>query len=308
MSVALASVGAVVADRLLGEPPVPLHPVVWFGSAMQRVEATVYADTRRAGVLHAGVGVLLGAGTGLLLRRAAGTGVSTLVAGTVCVAGRMLEREALGVGEPLAAGDLDTARAALSRLVGRETGDLDETAVARATIETVAENTVDAVLGSVWWAAAAGAPGVLAHRAANTMDAMVGHRSARYRRYGWASARLDDAMNLVPARLGVAAVVLARPRAASHIISTVRRDAEQHPSPNGGVIEAAFAAALDVRLGGVNRYGDVVEDRGRLGTGRDPVGSDIERATRLARDVAVTSAAMVLAGSVAVKAVWRCVR
>lgn len=305
MTLALVSVGAVVADRLVGEPPVPLHPVVWFGSAMQRVEVTCYVDDRRAGAVHAGTGVLMGVGAGLLLRRVAGRQIATLLAGTVAIAGRMLEREALGVGGPLAAGDLDGARTALSRLVGRDTADLDESAVARAAIETVAENTVDAVLGSVWWATIAGAPGVLAHRAANTMDAMVGHRNARYGRYGWAAARLDDAMNWVPARLGVVAVVLARPRSARRIVETVRRDAGRHPSPNGGVIEAAFAGALDVRLGGVNRYGDVVEDRGRLGIGRDPVSADIARATRLARDVAVTTAAMVLAGAAMTKVMKR---
>ena len=154
----------------------------------------------------------------------------------------------------------------------------------RAVVETVAENTVDAVTAPLWWATIGGAPAVLAHRAINTLDAMVGHRNERYRQFGWASARADDVVNWIPARLTAVAVAAVRPRRAAAIARTVRRDAPRHPSPNGGVVEAAFAAALDVRLGGTNTYGDVVEDRGTLGDGRPPTPDDGVAAIRLARD------------------------
>src|SRR5204863_6463621 len=124
--------------------------------------------------------------------------------------------------------------------VGRDPSELDESGVARAVVESVAENTVDAVVAPACWAAVFGAPGVLAHRAVNTLDAMVGHRSARYARFGWAAARLDDGAAWVPARLTAVLVALVRPRAARLVWQAVRRDAPAHPSPNAGVAEAAF--------------------------------------------------------------------
>jgi adenosylcobinamide-phosphate synthase len=131
------------------------------------------------------------------------------------------------------------------------------------------------------------------------MDAMVGHRSARYRRFGWASARLDDVANWVPARVTAALVAAARPARAGAVWAAVRRDAPGHPSPNSGVAEAAFAAALDLQLGGRNRYGDRVEDRPPLGRGRPPAAGDIAAAVALAADVErVLVAALVLAPAV----------
>jgi adenosylcobinamide-phosphate synthase len=171
--------------------------------------------------------------------------------------------------------------------------------MARAVVESVAENTVDAVVAPAWWAAVAGAPGALGCRAVNTMDAMVGHRSDRYLRYGWASARLDDAVAFVPARMTAVLVAMVRPRAASAIWRAVRTQAASHPSPNAGVAEAAFAAALDIRLGGVNHYGDRIEHRPALGTGRDVEPGDISRAVGLSNDVtAALAVALVLVGLV----------
>src|SRR5205085_956363 len=129
---------------------------------------------------------------------------------------------------------------------------------------------------------AAGAPGALGYRAVNTMDAMVGHRSTRYARFGWASARLDDAANFVPARATAMLVVLVRPGAATAIRAAVRNDARAHPPPNAGVAEAAFAAALGVQLGGPLRYGTRTERRPLLGRGPRPEPADIERAIVLA--------------------------
>jgi adenosylcobinamide-phosphate synthase len=125
----------------------------------------------------------------------------------------------------------------------------------------------------------------MAHRVVNTMDAMIGHRDGRYGSYGATAARLDDAAAWLPARVTAALVVCCRPRRADRVVHVVRRDASAHPSPNGGVVEAAFAGALDLRLGGENRYGDRMELRPVLGDGRPPERCDIRRANRLSRDV-----------------------
>jgi adenosylcobinamide-phosphate synthase len=157
-------------------------------------------------------------------------------------------------------------------------------------VESVAENTVDAVVAPALWAAALGAPGALGYRAVNTLDAMVGHRSDRYLRYGWASARLDDLAGWVPARVTAALVAAVRPPRAGAVWTAVRTQAPAHPSPNSGVAEAAFAAALGLRLGGENRYGDRVELRPPLGTGRPAERGDIARAVGLSRDVTLALA------------------
>lgn len=297
---ALGAAAGVAADALLGEPPTPWHPVARFGSLMDRVERRLYADSRVRGTAHLVAGLGAGAGAGWVLRRLLGRGTATALAVAVCSAGRMLDREASAVRRYVATGELPAARERLRGLVGRETSQLEAGEISRAVIESVAENGVDAVTASVFWGAVGGAPAVLAHRAINTLDAMVGHRSERYARFGWASARLDDAVNYVPARLTALAVAAVRPGRARHVWRTVRRDAGRHPSPNGGVVEAAVAAALGVRLGGINRYGDEVEDRGTLGEGRPAAPADIAAAIRLRRDataaLCLALAAVQLAG------------
>lgn len=284
----MVSVAAgLLADRLLGEPPDALHPVAAFGRTMTAVERRLHRDDRAAGVVHAATGVALGLLAGRTVRS---RGVATYVA----VAGRMLGTTATDIHGTLADGDLEAARARLPMLVGRDPSGMDEGEIARAVVESVAENTVDAVVAPALWAAVAGAPGVLAHRAVNTMDAMVGHRSPRYERYGWAAARLDDAMAWVPARATAALVAAVRPRSAGEVWRVVLRDSPAHPSPNSGVAEAAFAAALGVRLGGMVRYGERVEDRPRLGDGRPVVPDDIVAAVRLSRDVTAALGAALL--------------
>jgi adenosylcobinamide-phosphate synthase len=171
--------------------------------------------------------------------------------------------------------------------------------VARAAIESVAENTVDAIVAPALWAAAAGPRGALAYRAVNTLDAMVGHRDDRYAKYGWASAKLDDAAGWIPARVTAALVMLVRPAAAADVWRAVRRDAGAHPSPNAGVAEAAFAAALGLRLGGESRYRDRVELRPALGDGRSAEAGDVLAAVRLSSDVV-----WALTGGLAVAGWW----
>jgi adenosylcobinamide-phosphate synthase len=212
---------------------------------------------------------------------------STAAATYLAVAGHELRAVAGSIGAALESSDLSRARELLPSLVGRDVEGLDASAMARAVVESVAENTVDAVVAPAWWAAVGGAPGVVAYRGVNTMDAMVGHRSARYLRYGWASARLDDVAAFGPARLTALLVAVVRPRAATAVWRAVRTQAPAHPSPNSGVAEAAFAAALGIRLGGVNRYGARCEERPTLGTGNGAEPGDIGRAVDLSRHVSV---------------------
>ncbi len=295
---AAAAVG-LVADRLAGEPPARLHPVAWLGRGLRRAEERWWRDTRLAGARHAGLGVACGLAGGWALRRATGQGAATALAVGVAVAGRALAEEAARVGGALEQGDLPAARALVPALVGRDPTALDHKELARAVVESVAENTVDAVVAPALWGAVAGAPGALAYRAVNTLDAMVGHRSPRYERFGWASARLDDVAGWVPARVCGGLVALARPASAPEVWRAVRRDAGGHPSPNAGVAEAAFAAALGLRLGGINRYGERVELRPPLGTGRPAEGEDIGRAVDLSRDVTLMLAGLLLGLGVA---------
>jgi adenosylcobinamide-phosphate synthase len=291
VSRSLGAAAGVMADRLLGEPPTVAHPVARFGTVMRGVEGQLYRDARDAGAAHAAVGI------GLALAAGAALG-SPAAAAYVAVAGRALAGAALDIEAALVCDDLAAARAQLPALVGRDPSCLDEPEIVRAVVESVAENTVDAVVAPALWAAAAGAPGVFAYRAVNTLDAMVGHRSSRYEQFGWASARLDDVAGLIPARITAGLVAAVRPRSAASVARAVRRDAPAHPSPNAGIAEAAFAAALGVRLGGTNTYGDRVEHRPRLGGGRAPRAADIRAAVRLSRDVTGALVALLVAPSV----------
>ena len=289
MSNALDAAAGLVLDRVLPEPPDRWHPVAWLGGVLGVLEELQYRDDRRAGVAHAVLGVALGAGVGAMTDTASAT--------QLAVGGRMLGRVATEVALTLEQRDLDGARALLPSLVGRDPARLDEAEVVRAVVESVAENTVDAVVAPALWAAVLGGAGALGYRAANTLDARVGHHSPRYERFGWASARLDDALGWLPARATAGLVALVRPTRARAVVRTVRRDAVAHPSPNAGVAEAAFAGALAVRLGGTNRYGERVEERPPLGDGPPPARRDIGRAVTLSRDVTLALAALLAAAS-----------
>jgi adenosylcobinamide-phosphate synthase len=211
-----------------------------------------------------------------------------------------LRKEATIMAGHLGDGDLDAGRGRLSHLCGRNPDGLDERELARATVESVAENTSDAVVAPLFWGGLVGLPGLLAYRAANTLDAMVGHRSARYADFGWAAARLDDALTWPVARAGAALAAACAPVAggsAGAALRALRRDGAAHPSPNAGRMEAAFAGALGVRLGGPLAYAGRVQERPRLGDGRAPVPDDVTRAIRLS--FAVGAAAALAAVAVA---------
>jgi len=282
------------------------HPVAVFGSVARRLEDRVYADSRAAGTAYT---VTLVGGTALLGHlasagspRASSSGGGwrefALVAAStyVVLGGTSLVREGDRMAALLESDDLPGARARLSHLCARDGSALEGPELARATVESVAENTSDAVVAPLFWGAVLGVPGLLGYRAANTLDAMVGYRSPRYARFGWASARLDDLLNLVPARL--AALLTAFVSLSPTPLRVWRRDAHRHPSPNAGPVEAAYAGALGLRLGGSNVYEGVAESRGVLGSGRPVAVADVRRANVLSRRVSVAAlvACVMIAG------------
>jgi adenosylcobinamide-phosphate synthase len=302
----LALVGGFAADLLVGDPRRG-HPVAGFGRVALAFERVVYAPSRVRGVVFSCVlvgGAALAAELAACVASRIWGGRAAVLALVTWAAlgGRSLARAGDGIAERLEAGDLDGARVALPSLCGRDAAALDEPEICRAAVESVAENTSDAVVGALLWGALAGPAGVVAYRAANTLDAMVGHRGERYERFGWASAKLDDAMGWPAARAGAALTALCAPLASGsprRAWAVLRRDGAAHPSPNAGRMEAAFAGALGVRLGGPLAYGGRTEERPMLGDGREPTAADIRRAARLSLAVGA-AAALALAGALRV--------
>lgn len=291
-----------LADLVLADPRAG-HPVAGFGAAAASLERFTYRDSRAAGAVH--VVVLVGAVSviGTALQRQArrfgvcGSIVATAAATWVALGGTSLARVGSAMGELLGRDDLEGARRLLPSLCGRDPATLDASGLTRATVESVAENTSDAQVAPLLWAAAGGAPAVITYRAINTLDAMIGHRSPRYDRFGWAAARLDDAANYLAARVTAALTVVCAPVVGGSPLRAVaawRRDAGRHPSPNAGVVEATFAGALGVRLGGPTQYQYELQIRPALGDGLSPAVPDIRRAVRLSR--AVQAATLVVAG------------
>ena len=277
-----------------------------FGSVAAALERHSYRDARGAGVVHtAGLLAATGAigfvaqGSRHGFREAAAIAAATYVAAggtSLCRTGEQM----VGL---LSAGDVDGARALLPSLCGRDPAVLDAAGLTRAALESIAENTSDAQVGPLVWAALGGAPAVLMYRAVNTLDAMIGNRSPRYARFGWAAARADDLANLLAARFTGLCVVACAPVVGGSPAAALRawrRDARRHPSPNAGVAEASFAGALGVRLGGPTQYAHELEIRPTLGDGRVPEVADLDRAVRLSRAVQLLAAAVaVLSVSVA---------
>jgi adenosylcobinamide-phosphate synthase len=289
-------------DAALGDPRRG-HPVAAFGSAAAALEARDYADSRARGAAHTAACVLAVAVPAALAQR--GTRgrpllrFASVAAMTWAVTGsRSLRRVAGRAGDALDADDLAAAREILPSLCGRDPSGLGAKEIARAVVESVAENTSDAVVAPLLWGAVGGLPGLAAYRAINTLDAMIGHHSPRYERYGWAAARLDDVANYIPARVTALLTVACAGRGASGAWRAFRRYGARHPSPNAGQCEAAFAGALGIRLGGTNVYHGVAETRPELGDGRPPEPADIRRATRLSG--AVTVAATAVSAAIAI--------
>ena len=282
-----------LADLVLADPRTG-HPVAGFGVAAAAVERVTYRDSRIGGAAH--VGLLVGAVSlfaAVLDWRARRHGplwsaAATAVATWIALGGTTLARTGLAMGDLVSRDDVEGARRLLPALCGRDPAQLDAAGLTRAAVESVAENTSDATVAPLLWATVGGVPAVLGYRAVNTLDSMVGHRSPRYARFGWAAARLDDAANYVAARVTAALVVLCAPIVGGSPSGVVRawgRDAARHPSPNAGVVEAAFAGALGVRLGGPTAYRYELQIRPTLGEGVPPSAADLRRAVRLSRAV-----------------------
>lgn len=290
------------ADRALGDPRRG-HPVALFGTWAGWVETRTHRDSRAAGVLTEALVLAPPLALGVAATRLPGPAraLATAALTWAALGGTSLGREGLAVHDLLASDDLPGARTRVRNLVGRVTDDLTADEVARAAVESVAENTSDAVVGTLVWGAALGPLGVVLHRTANTLDAMHGHRTARYARFGWAAARLDDLLGWVPARFTVLATAAASPLRAGEVVRTAVRDGRDHPSPNAGPVEAGFAAALGLRLGGRTVYASGAEDRVVMGSGPAPTVADLPRAVLLARRVGVVTLVAVVGARLALK-------
>ena len=272
---------ALLIERVVGYPPALFkaigHPVTWMGALIGWLETRLnQGDNRRLkGVLL----LLLLLGTGLAVsllivavtrRMPFGWVVEALLASTL-LAQKELGRAVKAVADALAT-SLDSGRAAVSQIVGRDPQVLDESGVAKAAIESLAESTSDGVVAPLFWLLIGGLPGIVLYKAANTADSMVGHRTERYLEFGWASARFDDLVNWIPARLTAllvaGAAFLTRRTDPEAAWSTALRDAKKHASPNAGWPEAAFAGALGIELGGPRAYDGEMHELPRFGDGR----------------------------------------
>ena len=281
MLTAFSMAVALLLDALLGEPR-RFHPLVGFGRLTLWIEELLYADSRRRGALA--VALLLIPATLLALFV-----VKIPLLGSVlgilllyfALGLKSLQQHARDVARAMTTGSLADARERVGRIVSRDTSTLDETQVARATVESVLENGNDAVFGTLFWFALAGAPGAVLYRLANTLDAMWGYKNARYLHFGWAAARFDDLLNYPPARL--TALTYAVLGATRQALICWRTQAPTWDSPNAGPVMAAGAGALKVSLGGAARYSGEWHERPALGTGAPPTATDIERALRLVR-------------------------
>jgi adenosylcobinamide-phosphate synthase len=278
-------VAGVALDAVFGDPA-RWHPVAGYGRTAQWAQRALYADTVTAGAAYALVMVVPVTAAGVWLERHPYRTSLTALATWTVIGGRSLRRAGSAIERRLEQGGVDEARELIPTLCGRDPASLDEAGMARASVESIAENTSDAVIAPLFWGAIAGIPGLLTYRAINTLDAMVGHRSQRYRHFGTASARADDIANLIPARISAALTVLAAPAvsgSAREGIAAWRSDASAHPSPNAGRCEAAMAGVLGVALGGRTVYAGRAEDRPLLGDGREPQPHDIGRAVTLSK-------------------------
>jgi adenosylcobinamide-phosphate synthase len=296
---------ALLADALIGEPPEATHPIVLMGRAISAFEGLVLAfkgerRLRLAGLFLAAALPMLSFVLARLVLCLAPPKLRWLLeVGLLSTALSMrgLARSALAVERGLAGSDLEAARTRVGELVGRDTERLPPGEVVRATVESIAENTSDGVVAPMMYGLLLGAPGALAYKAVNTLDSMVGHPQPPYKDLGWAPARLDDLANLLPARLTTLSVAVVSDRHLTTLASA-RRYGPLTRSPNAGRVEAAFAGALDLRLGGANSYGGVLRQGPVLGSGHPPEATDITRAVSLMRRSCLLLAALFLAAQI----------
>ncbi|WP_441268624.1 adenosylcobinamide-phosphate synthase CbiB [Bradyrhizobium sp. 215_C5_N1_1] len=311
MGFAGAMAVAMAVDALSGWPSWLFarigHPVTWLGRLISAIDAAWNRDSdppafrRAAGVAGALLVIAISVAIGWVLQSLLPWGwMEIILVGVLAwplVALRSLHDHVAAVAKPLLAGDIAAARDAVSRIVGRDPATLDEAGIARAAIESLAENASDGIVAPVFWGVLFGLPGILGYKAINTLDSMIGHRNERHEAFGWAAARIDDVANFIPARLtGFLFVLLASRR--SEALSCMTRDARRHRSPNAGWPEAAMAGALGVRLSGPRIYHGSATDEPWLNEGaRDPLAADISRGLTIYR-----RAMLLLAGLLAILA------
>jgi adenosylcobinamide-phosphate synthase len=305
---------ALAIDAAVGGRPGPFgilpHPVRLIGALIDRLErrlndpARSERQRRRRGLLTVLLVCAVCGGVGWAVAAAARAVPALLLVELALVVSLLAQRSLFdhvrAVARALRDGGTAAGRTAVGHIVGRDVSSLDEHGVARAAIESCAENFSDGVAAPVFWYAIAGLPGLLVYKAANTLDSMIGHRSGRYLAFGWAAARLDDLLNLIPARLAgllLAAAAAILPNASGgRALAVMRRDAGRHRSPNAGWPEAAAAGALGLALGGPRRYGSDSLPEPWLGDGRaGATANDIERMLRLYAAACLLTAAAVLA-------------
>ena len=303
---------ALCLDRLIGWPDQLYrnfsHPVVGIGALISTADQILNRDNWPAAVRKiAGVFFLLVIMTGLYLvcrlivsgipSGWAGIGLTAVLAWPF-LAAKSLSDHVQAVAVNLQAGDLPAAREAVSMIVGRNSEQLDQNAIARAAVESLAENTSDGVTAPLFWGVLFGLPGLVVYKAINTADSMIGYRTKKYQAFGWAAARLDDLVNLIPARLtGLMYVLLAR--APVHALTVMVKDAPRHRSPNAGWPESAVASALGIRLSGPRLYNGVASSDPWLNkAGRDPGPQDITAALQLYRRLLWVVSLLLLSGTV----------
>ncbi len=329
---------ALVAAFVLPELPDSIHPVAVFGNLMQRLEHNIYPHEENAdpakdkiylaaeethsgrskppgyqspsslkylGIAYNLAGTLSSAALGCLIDNISAFG-GTILSLEVAAGPNALYKIASEISHELENGNIDQARKNVGALVSRDTASLQADDILRASIESVAENTVDAITAPLLYAVIGGPAGVLTYRAINTLDAMVGYHNNRYGEFGWFSARLDDIANWLPARITVIAVALTRPLMSIDIIRQANLQGSKHPSPNAGRVEAAFAYALGIKLGGVNSYHGNTMERPVVGRGNKPDELDIDRAIRLSRVASIISAFLIIAGVAALSYLQGC--
>lgn len=299
MMFAAAMAVAVAIDVALGWPAAIYarigHPVTWIGwfirSLDDRLNRESYSPSQRRVMGVVSVIAVVGLPTtcaAVIQALLPGGWAGALLTGILAwplVAVRSMHEHVVAVAEPLVRGDVPAARHAVSMIVGRDPSALDEAGVARAALESLAENTSDGIVAPLFWGALLGLPGIVAYKAINTLDSMIGYRTPRHEAFGWASARLDDVVNFIPARLtGLAFALFSKHPLEG--MRTMLRDARKHRSPNAGWPEAALAAGLGVRLSGPRIYGDRIVDEPWLNAGgSDPCAADINAGIVLYRRV-----------------------
>lgn len=290
---------ALTADAVIGDPDWLwrrlAHPVTMIGRAIAALDRALnreaWSPTRRksAGIVTiltlVIAALLVGYAVEVIIPRGLAGNITLGLLAATLIAQKSLYQHVARVPAAFESGGLAAARDAVSLIVGRDPNSLDESGVSRAAIESCAENFSDGVVAPVFWLTLLGLPGLLAYKAINTADSMIGHRSDRYRDFGWASARIDDLVNLAPARIAGLLLALATPRARGSMASalrTMRRDARKHRSPNAGWPESAMAGALGVKLAGPRLYAEgLVDDPWLNADGRDASPADIRRALRM---------------------------